>query len=82
MESRVIPRGTWLAQSDKHATLDLRVVGSSPVLGSGLAAQSLEPALDSVSPSLSAPPLLALCLYELIKKIPVCSVVLGKPQEG
>ena len=30
--------------------------------GSVLTAQSLEPALDSMSPSLSAPPLLILCL--------------------
>ena len=32
-------------------------VGSSPASGSVLTAQSLEPALGSVSPSLSAPPL-------------------------
>ena len=31
-------------------------VSSSPVSGSGLMAQSLEPALDSVSPPLSSPP--------------------------
>ena len=37
-------------------------VGSSPGSGSERMAQSLEPASDSVSPSLSAPPLLALCL--------------------
>ena len=37
-------------------------VGSSPPLGSVLTAQSLEPASDSVSPSLSAPPLLTLRL--------------------
>ena len=37
-------------------------VGSSPTSGSALTAQSLEPALDSVSPSLSAPPPLMLCL--------------------
>ena len=37
-------------------------VGSSPVSGSVLTAQSLEPVLDSVSPSVSAPPLLALSL--------------------
>ena len=30
-------------------------VGSSPTLGSALTAQSLEPASDSVSPSLSLP---------------------------
>ena len=32
-------------------------VSSSPASGSVLAAQRMEPALDSVSPSLSAPPL-------------------------
>ena len=37
-------------------------VSSSPASGSVLTAQSLEPASDSVSPSLSAPPLLMLCL--------------------
>ena len=40
-------------------------MGSSPVLGSVLTAGSLEPALDSVSPSLSAPPLLVLCLSKI-----------------
>ena len=38
-----------------------QLVGSSLTLGSVLTAWSLEPALDSVS-SLSAPPLLMLCL--------------------
>ena len=33
-----------------------------------LAAQRLEPASDSVSPSLSAPPLLTLCLFVSLKK--------------
>ena len=33
----------------------------------GLCADSLEPASDSVSPSLSAPPLLALCLCLSLK---------------
>ena len=37
-------------------------VGSSPVSGSVLTAQSLEPLLDSVSPSFSAPPPLMLCV--------------------
>ena len=37
-------------------------MGSSPASGSVLTAQSLEPASDSVSPSLSAPAPLALCL--------------------
>ena len=39
-----------------------QLVSSSPTSGSVLTAQSLEPALDPVSPSLSAPPLLSLCL--------------------
>ena len=39
-----------------------RFVGSSPASGSVLMAQTLEPALDSASPSPSAPPLLTLCL--------------------
>ena len=37
-------------------------VRSSPVSGSVLTAQNLEPALDAVSSSLSAPPLLMPCL--------------------
>ena len=59
-------QGAWVAQSVKHLTLAQvmisRFVGSSPTSGSVLTAQSLEPALDSVSPSLSAPPRLSLCL--------------------
>ena len=39
-----------------------RFVGSSPASGSALTAQSLEPASDSVSPPLTKPPLLVLCL--------------------
>ena len=39
-----------------------RFVGSSPASDSVLTAQSLEPASDSVSPSLFAPPLLMLCV--------------------
>ena len=58
--------GTWVAPSDKHPTwaqvVISRFVGSSPVSASVLTAQSLEPALDSVSPSFSAPPLLMPCL--------------------
>ena len=61
--------GAWVAQSVKWLT-SARVMISqlfffvswSPTVGSVLTAQSLEPALDSVSPSLSAPPLLVLCL--------------------
>ena len=51
-------RGTWVAQSVEHPTSSAQVmisqfVGSSPASGSVLTAQSLEPALDSVSPSVS-----------------------------
>ena len=38
-----------------------QLVSASPASGSVLTAQNPEPASDSVSPSLSAPPLLALC---------------------
>ena len=59
-------RGTWVAQSVKCLTsaqvMISWFVGLSPMLGSVLTAQSLEPASDSVSPSLSAPSLLTLCL--------------------
>ena len=59
-------RGAWVAQLVKHPTSAQVViswfVGSSPTSSSVLTAQSLEPALDSVSPSLSVPPLLTLCL--------------------
>ena len=49
-----------MAQSVKRLTsaqvMISRCVSSSPVSGSVLTAQSLEPVSDSVSPSLSAPP--------------------------
>ena len=55
-----------MAQSVGHLTLAqvmmFQLTSSSPASGSVLDAQSWEPALDSVSPSLSAPPLLILCL--------------------
>ena len=58
--------GAWVAQSVERLTLAQvmvsQFVGSSPALGSVQTAQSLESASDSVSPSLSAPPLLTLCL--------------------
>ena len=38
------------------------LMSSSPASGYVLTAQGLKPALDSVSPSLSAPPPLVLCL--------------------
>ena len=43
-------------------------VSSSSASGPVLTAQSLEPASDSVSPSVSAPPLLMLCLSLKKKK--------------
>ena len=58
--------GAWVAQSVERLTLaqvmSSQFVSSSPTSGSVLTAQSLEPASDSVSPSLSAPPPLMLCL--------------------
>ena len=58
--------GAWAARSAERQTSTQvtisRFVGSSPASGSGLTAQSLEPASDSGSPSLSTPPQLALCL--------------------
>ena len=61
-----------MAQSVKRPTsaqvMISRFVGSSPASGSVLTARGLEPASDSVSLSLSAPPLLVLCL-SLSKRI-------------
>ena len=51
--------GTWVAQSVGHLTsaqvMSSQSVSSSPASGPVLTAQSLEPASDSVSPSLSLP---------------------------
>ena len=61
-----VSRGAWVAQSVRRPTLAqvmiLQFMSLSPTWVSVLTAQSLEPALDSVCPSLSAPPLLTLCL--------------------
>ena len=58
--------GAWVAQLVKRPTsaqvMISQFVGLSPASGSVLTARSLEPALDAVSPSLSAPLLLTLCL--------------------
>ena len=52
-------QGAWVTQSVKHLTsvqvMTSGFVGSNPVSGSVLTAQSLEPASHSVSSSLSAP---------------------------
>ena len=54
--------GAWVAQSTVCSTsaqiMISRFVGSSPASGSVLTVESLGPASDSVSHSLSAPPLL------------------------
>ena len=59
-------RGAWGAQLVKCPTLTQvmisQLVGSSPASGSVLTARSPEPASDSVSPCLSAPLPLVLCL--------------------
>ena len=64
--------GAWVAQLVKHMTLAqfmiLRFVGSSPALGSVLTAQILEPASDSVSASLSAPPPLQMLSFSASQK--------------
>ena len=55
-------KGTWVAQSVEHPTLDfssghdLTVREFNPCVG--LCTDSAEPSWDSLSPSLSAPPLL------------------------
>ena len=65
-----------MAQSVKHPTLAQVMISQlvSLILASGsvLTAQSLEPASDSVSPSLSAPPLLMLCLSLCLSKMNKC----------
>ena len=49
-------------------------VSSSPASGSVLTAQSLEPASDSVSPSLSDPPPFMLCLSLSQKQINIIAL--------
>ena len=63
--------GTWVAQAVKHPTLAQVMISGfltlSTMLDSVLAARSLEPASDSMSPSLSDPPSLALYLCLSLK---------------
>ena len=58
--------GAWVAWSVRRPTSAQVMISwsmsSSPASGSVLTAQSLEPVSDSVSPSLSPPPLFMLCL--------------------
>ena len=80
--------GAWVAQSVKCLTLAQvmmsQFMGLSPTSGSVLTAQSLEPASDSVSPSLSlslslsAPPLLTLCLFFSVSKIKINTKIFFK----
>ena len=67
-QKREPQRGAWVAQSVERLTSAQvtisRFGSSSPVSGSVLSAQSLQPASDSASPSLSAPPPLMLCLCQ------------------
>ena len=64
-------QGTWVAQLVARLTLAQvmisQSVGSSSASGSVLTARSLEPALDSVSPSLSASPPLTFCFSLFLK---------------
>ena len=68
----IICQGAWVAQSVKRPTLAQvmisQSVSSSPASGSVLTAQSLEPALDSVSPSLCPSPTRALSLARMNKR--------------
>ena len=67
--------GAWVAQSVELERLTSaqvmisRSVSSSPASGSVLMAQSLEPAPDSVSPSLSLPLLHSCCLFFSLSKL-------------
>ena len=65
-------RGAWVAYVVKRPTLAQVTIswfmGLYPALGSVLTAQSLEPASDSVSPCLSAPPPLTLFLKKINKR--------------
>ena len=71
LKKKIKNRGACVAQSVKCWTAAQVMiswfVGSSPALGSVLAAQSLDPASDSVSPSLSALPPFMLCLSVSLK---------------
>ena len=56
----------WVKRLTSAQVMISQFVSSSPTSGSVLTAQSLEPALDSMSPSLYAPPplMLFLCLSQ------------------
>ena len=75
MFSKRVTRGAWGAQSvERPASAQVmisRFVSSSPASGFVLTAQSLEPVSDSVSPSLSALPLLTSVCLSLQNKLNV-----------
>ena len=66
-------RGAWVAQSVERPTsaqvMISKFVSLSPSSGPVLTAQSLEPASDSVSPSLPCPGLCALVLSLALSEI-------------
>ena len=68
---KILHRGAWVAQSVKHPTSTevtiSQFVGLSSMSGSVLTVQSLEPASDSVSSSLSIHLLLAFSLSKINK---------------
>ena len=72
MKKKKKVRGDWVAQSIEHLTsarvMISRLMSSSPASGSVLTAQSLEPASDSVSPSLSLCPSPAHALLSVSQK--------------
>ena len=57
LKDKILGGGAWLSQSVEHLTFSQvmisQFVSLNPALGSVLTAWSLEPASDSVSPSLS-----------------------------
>ena len=69
----MLTRGSWVAQSVGHPTsawvMISQFMSLSPASGCVLTARSLEPASDSVSPSPSVPPLLALLSLSLKNKL-------------
>ena len=59
---------SWLRVRLGDQVMISRFVSSGPMSGSVLTPRSLEPASDSESPSVSAPPLLVLCLPLCLSK--------------
>ena len=87
IKSLKTPQGAWVAQSVERPTsaqvMISRFVGSSPASGSVRTAQSLEPASDSVSPSLSTPPWLTHSLslsLSLPLSVPLAPAHLNLPE--